>query len=79
MPLIRDYAAKHAADEARPLTYFSDGFTAWWPRLPVTTRRQFGPLLPELCEAFLSPDLPSQIQSRTPRRVARLSEACESC
>jgi hypothetical protein len=62
MPLIRDYAAKHAADEARHLTYFSDLFTAWWPQLPIATRRQVGPFLPELCEAFLSPDWPSQIQ-----------------
>lgn len=59
IPLIRDYAQAHAVDEGRHASYFSDFFRQWWPQLPLAARQQVGPYLPDLCLAFLAPDLPA--------------------
>jgi len=56
LPLVRDYAGAHAVDEGRHQTYFAEFFGEWWPQLPCDMRAGLGPLLPELCLAFLEPD-----------------------
>lgn len=56
LPLVRDYAGAHAVDEGRHQTYFAEFFAEWWPRLPGRVQSGLGPLLPELCMAFLEPD-----------------------
>lgn len=75
LPLVREYAGAHAVDEGRHQTYFAEFFAAWWPQLPVVVRAGLGPLLPELCLAFLEPDrnLHQQVLEHTglSRREAR--------
>lgn len=73
--VVRDYTATHAIDEARHQSYFSEFFTAWWPQLPLAARERLGPLLPDLCLAFLSPDCQSHQRvldaAGVPEKVAR--------
>jgi len=57
LPLVRDYAEAHKVDEARHQAFFSEFFEWWWPRLPSRTRGELGPVLPDLCLAFLRPDI----------------------
>ena len=56
LPLIRDYAGEHAADEGRHQQYFGEFFGEWWPQLPGRVRQGLGVLLPDLCLAFLGAD-----------------------
>ena len=57
LPLIRDFAAAHMVDEGRHASYFSEFFAQWWPQLPKHVREGLGARLPQLCLAFLRPDL----------------------
>lgn len=56
LPVVREYAGQHAADEGRHQQYFGEFFEQWWPQLPFRLRERLGVLLPDLCLAFLGAD-----------------------
>lgn len=56
LSVVREVIDDHARDEAKHSAYFTAVFTELWPRLPVEHRASLGPLLPNIVQAFLSPD-----------------------
>jgi hypothetical protein len=55
--VVRQTISDHALDEGRHHAYFRDLLIQLWPRLSPAVRRRIGPVLPELIQTFLMPDL----------------------
>jgi len=53
---VRTQVADHAQDEGKHHAYFRALLQLFWPALSVSERRSLGALVPQLIEAFLSPD-----------------------
>lgn len=56
-PAVREYVADHLEDERWHGTLFSTLFSTGWSQWSPAERERHGLLLPELVEAFLTPDL----------------------
>ncbi|MGW0635017.1 diiron oxygenase [Nocardia salmonicida] len=54
---VRDSIRDHAQDEGRHHVYFAAFLRQLWHQLDPGTRRDLGPMVPELIMAFLQPDL----------------------
>lgn len=54
---VRAVVADHAVDEGRHHAYFQSFLRLLWPSLDRAERAALGPLLPELINVFLRPDL----------------------
>jgi uncharacterized protein (UPF0147 family) len=53
---VRHAVQDHAEDEGRHHAYFRYFLTLLWHALDARQRRELGPLLPEIIDAFLAPD-----------------------
>lgn len=56
---VRNSVQDHAADEARHHAFFSAYLPIYWESLSAREKHILGPLVPDLIDCFLQPDLPS--------------------
>lgn len=54
---VRETMRDHARDEGRHHSYFAAYFARLWAALPAEVRVQIGPVVPDLIDAFLAPDV----------------------
>lgn len=54
---VRETMRDHARDEGRHHSYFAAFFARLWASLPSDVREEVGPVVPDLIDAFLAPDV----------------------
>lgn len=57
VPAVRETLRDHARDEGRHHVYFAEFFRRLWDALPRAVRVAVAPVIPDLVEAFLAPDV----------------------
>lgn len=57
VPAVRESLRDHARDEGRHHVYFAEFFRRLWGAVPESVRAAVAPVIPDLVEAFLAPDV----------------------